>query len=286
MQSVVRARRVLGQLLGWLLVWGSLSGCGVITERVAGWYITRKLDSYLDLESAQKKAARVQVDAALTELRREELSHWVSFLREVRAAVHAGLSEDDIGRLQRHYDGRLDAGVDLLSPFFANVLVGLSAEQLDFFAQRMREDVDEHYEERTLEPDERRRVIEKRALRVVTDLTGDLSDPQTEAMRAILRSVPDERPAQYRAAHANIARFRLAMAGAPTAENIVKLLRAMWDERYDGLGPGRGKTERRAEQRQALYRASHLLDERQRAHVEATLTERIVTLKRFVLAGS
>lgn len=259
-----------------------VAGCTSATERVVAWYITRKLDGYLDLTSEQKKAARARVDESLATLRGGELSHWISFLREVRQGLHEGMSEVDVERLQRHYDARLDAGVDLLAPRFAPLLAALSPAQVDHFAERMREDVDEHYEDLKMPPAKRRANVEERVLDYLEDFVGDLSDRQEDEVRALIRAQPDERHLQYRSAHANIGRFRAFLATGPDAAAIEAELHAMWQRRYDGLGPGRDKSVRRAEQRKALYAVYRMLDAEQRAHAEEELTERIQKLKRFL----
>lgn len=267
----------------WAVLALSLAGCTQLTERAAGWYVTRKLDSYLDFSAAQKRAARERVDATLERLRRDELPRWISLLREIRHGIHAGLEEPDIERLQRRYDALLDAAVALISPELSVILADLSPAQLDHFAARMREDVEERYEERSLPPEKRQAAIEKRTLKALRGFVGDLSDAQEAAVLEILRNQPDERPAQYEAAHAHITQFRAFMARGPSAAEIDQELRAMWAHRYDALGPGRDQATRRKEQRTALLSVYHLLDAKQRAHAEEKLSDRVRTLKRFVL---
>ena len=263
----------------------SLAGCSAAGERLVGWYVTRTLDGYFDFSSAQKRAARVQVDQTLELMRQTELPHWVSYLREVRQGIHDGLTEEDIARLQRHYDARLDQSVALLAPRLALMLAQLDAAQLDHFAARMREDVDEQYEELKLAPDERRAAVEKRALDAVEKGVGDLSEAQEQGIRSLLRALPNERPVQYRSARDNIARFRAFMAQRPDVPTIEAQLHTMWEHRYDALGPGRDKTARRSEQRRWLLAVYRMLTPEQREHAEEGLTERIQMLKRFLVTG-
>ena len=100
----------------------------------------------------------------------------------------------------------------------------------------------------------------------------------------LIRSLPDERPKQYRSAKVHIARFRAFMATHPSEASISDELTAMWTHRYDALGAGHDKTSRRAQQRQWLLSVYRLLSSEQRRHAEDKLTDRIVSLKRFVLA--
>jgi Family of unknown function (DUF6279) len=272
------------KLVPWLaLAAALLVGCSSVTVRLAGWYVTRRLDAYLDFTSDQKARARMRVDEALTVLRSREIPAWITLLGELRAGLHDGLDETRIAELQRKYDARLDAGVALLAPRFAIVLAELDGAQLDHFAERMREDLDEHYEERSLAPAERARRIEDRALDVLEDAVGDLDDDQEARFRALVRSLPDERPAQYRSAQEHVTRFRAFMATKPSAAAIDATLRELWEHRYDGLGPGRDKTTRRAEQRKGWLAVDRLLTQRQRARAEAHVSERMRTLARFAL---
>lgn len=284
----VRSRACVFGLVRLLLLLALASGaaaCSATGERLVGWYVTRTLDDYFDFSSPQKRAARVQVDATLELLRQTELPHWVSFLREVRQGIHDGMTEDDIARLQRHYDARLDLGVTLLAPRFAPMLVQLDAAQLEHFTAHMREDVDEQYEDLKLPPDERRAAIEKRALAAVEKAVGDLSEAQEQTIRGLIRALPNERPVQYRSARDNIARFRAFLAQRPDVSKVEAELHAMWEHRYDALGPGRDKAARRAEQRRWLLAVYRILTPEQRGYAEEQLTDRIKMLKRFVVSG-
>ena len=276
--------RSMARVRCWLVcvLLGALGlGCGGTGERLVPWYVTRKIDGYLDLTSAQKERARVVVDATLDELRAGELPRWISLFREVRSGIHDDLAEADLARLQRHYDERLDAGVRLLAPRLASLLVSLDAAQLDHFAERMRQDVDEQYEELALPKSERAAALEKRALSAVRDSVGRLDEHQQARIRALVRALPDERALQYRSANEHITRFRAFMAGRPSQAAIVETLSAMWEHRYDALGPGHDKTSRRAQQRAWLIAVYRLLTPAQRSYAEEKLTQRIQMLKRF-----
>ncbi|MET0343845.1 MAG: DUF6279 family lipoprotein [Polyangiales bacterium] len=266
-----------------LLLSSLVGACASTGERLIPWYVTRRIASYLDLTSAQKKDARVVVDDTLHVLRRSEIPHWIDLLREIRGAVHDGLDDARIARLQAKYDARLDAGVALLAPRLARLLTQLDAGQLDHFAERMREDVEAQYDELTLPPRERGPEIEKRALKVLRKEVGSLSDAQEDAVRALIRALPNERVKQHASALDHIARFRAFLAVRRSDAEIASTLSAMWDHRYDALGVGRDKTARRAEQRAWLLGVYRLLTSTQRAHVEAQITERIEMLKRFAV---
>lgn len=274
----VSSRLVLCTLLGILAV-----GCTSAGERVVPWYITRKLDSYLDLTSSQKDFARATVDDSLHVARTSELPHWVSLLREVRQGIQQGLDDDAIARLQRHYDARLDITVQLLAPRLSAILARLDDRQVDHFCARLREDLKDQYKELNKSPAERTKEIEKRSLKAIEDLVGDLSDTQEQTLRGLIRSLPNERGKQSVSAEQHIARFAAFMHTHKGAVQIESELRAMWEHRYDALGPGHDKAARRAQQRKWLLAAYQLLTAEQRAHAAEVITDRIVMLKRFVL---
>lgn len=247
------------------------------------WYITRKLDSYLDLTSAQKDFARATVDDSLHVARTSELPHWVSLLREVRQGIQQGLDDDAVSRLQRRYDARLDITVQLLAPRLSAILARLDDRQVDHFCARMREDLRDQYKELAKSPAERTKEIEKRSLKAIEDLVGDLSDGQEQTLRSLIRSLPNERGKQSASAEQHIARFAAFMHTHPAAPQIETELLAMWEHRYDALGPGHDKAARRAQQRKWLLAAYQLLTVEQRAHAQEVITDRIVMLKRFVV---
>ena len=261
------------------------SGCTAATERVVPWYITRKLDSYLDLTSQQEVVARATVDEILLLARTGELPHWISLLREVRQGIHQGLTDEAVARLQRRYDARLDIAVVLLVPRLASLLAQLDKTQIDHFAARMHDDLKEQYKELDKPPAERAAAIEKRGLKAIEDLVGDLSDEQKRSVRGLIRAIPNERTSQNRSAAQHIERFRAFMSERPSAARIEAELREMWEHRYDALGPGHDKTARRAQQRKWLLSVYQLLTAEQRAHAEEVITDRIVMLKRFVING-
>jgi hypothetical protein len=112
---------------------------------------------------------------------------------------------------------------------------------------------------------------------------GELSDAQEESVRRLIRALPNERPVQFRSSLENIARFRGFMAQAPSSGTLELELKRMWEHRYDALGSGHDKAARRAVQRKWLLDVYQLLTPDQREHAEGVVTDRIITLKGWVL---
>jgi hypothetical protein len=281
----LRAWHVLRMLVLWTLLGSVAAGCSAAGERIVPWYITRKLDGYLDLTSAQKDFARATVDETLRLARSSELPHWISLLREMRQGIHDGLDDASIARLQRRYDERLDVAVQLLAPRLANILVQLDDRQIAHFCARMRKDLKDQYKELDKPPAERAKAIEERGLDAIEDLVGDLSDAQERTLRSLIRSVPNERLKQNQSAEQHIDRFAGFMHTHPSAPLIEAELRDMWEHRYDALGPGHDKTARRTQQRKWLLGVYQMLTAEQRTHAEEVISDRIVMLKRFVISG-
>jgi hypothetical protein len=269
--------------LAWLALL-LLTGCSGTSERIVGWYVTRTLDGYFDFTSEQKREVRASVDESIALVRREELPPWINLLREARQGIHDGLDEPKVERLQRRYDERIEIAEQLLTPRAAPLLAKLGPAQLDHFEKRVREQLDDQYEDlRDDSPEERAEKLEERALDLIEDFVGNLGDQQAQQVRTLIRQLPDEREAQYRTARQNLAHFRAFMASAPGADAIAAELHAMWVRRYEGLGAGHDKETRRAQQRAWLLSVYRLLDAEQRAHAEEELSDRIRALKRWVL---
>ncbi|MET0283079.1 MAG: DUF6279 family lipoprotein [Polyangiales bacterium] len=266
-----------------LLALSMLMTVGCSSERIAGWYITRKIDGYFDLTSEQKSELRASVDETIDLARRDELGRWISFMREVRQGLHDGLSEEKLATLQRHYDQRIDVAVHLLTPRVAPLLVQLDDRQVGHFAKRVSDDLAKGYEDLQLPVEKRRAKLEKKALELVEDFVGDLSDEQEVAVRALIRKLPNERDKQYQSAKDNLQHFTTFMATRPTVPALESELYAMWEHRYDALGVGHEREARRAFQRTWLLSVYQLLTPEQRAHAEEELSDRIRSLKRYVL---
>jgi hypothetical protein len=266
-----------------LLALSLLMVAGCSSERIAGWYITRKIDGYFDLTSEQKHALRASVDDTIELVRRDELGRWISFMREVRQGFHEGLSEQRLATLQRHYDQRIEVAVHILVPRVAPLLAQLEGHQVDHFAKRVTEDLAKGYEDLKLPPEKRREKLEKKALEFVEDFVGDLSETQEVAVRALIRRLPNERDKQYASSLENLAHFRAFMATRPTVPALQSELYSMWEHRYDALGRGHERDARRAFQRTWLLSVFQLLTLEQRAHAEEKISDRIRSLKRYVL---
>src|SRR5690349_10839999 len=82
----VRSHLTLLALLLSLLV----SACSSASTKVAGWYITRQIDHYVDLTSAQHDLVRPAVDREVDRVRREDLPRWIDLLRGVRDQIQHG----------------------------------------------------------------------------------------------------------------------------------------------------------------------------------------------------
>src|SRR5690349_20905319 len=106
-----------------------LSACSLTSTRLAGWYVTRQIDSYLDLTSEQKSRIRPHIDAEVDRMRSQDLPHWVNLLRWVRELTQEGPSDERVRALQHRYDELLDAGVARLTPQFAPLLAELDDDQ-------------------------------------------------------------------------------------------------------------------------------------------------------------
>lgn len=267
--------------LGGACLW--LSGCAGVSVQLAGWYIARQIDSYLDLAGEQRRALRAHVDEQLDVLRREELPRWLHLMRQTRDAVGKGTNEAELAQLLAGYDALLDRAVDQLTPSIAQVLSGLSDAQIAHFEKRMLEKHEDTYEALALPPARQREKLDEHTIEAIEDITGDLGAEQKKAILARTRALIDERPIRYEVDKRRIVDFAKFLRGHPGAPAIDAELHRLWDTRYEVLGPGRDRTSRRIEQSRVLLAIDRTLSPEQRKHAVATVNDRIRLAKRFLL---
>jgi hypothetical protein len=265
----------------------TLGGCS--SERLAGWYATRKLDEYLDLDGDQEKRLRQRVDAALAEVRRDTLPAWIALLREGRGQMAVHPTEAQIARAQDRYDQILDAAVAQLVPHLAPVLAELDDAQIDHFVRKLRARLDDNFEEQLVSGDARRKKLDAHVVDGLEDVIGDLDKQQRQTILAAVHALPDDRALQYRIDRQTLAdfqRFLHARRRDPQRERsdaIAHELRRMWAVRYSELGPARDRETRLAEQRKLLLTISETMTPKQRARGVATIDGHIATAKKFAL---
>lgn len=262
--------------------------CGACSasERLAGWYVTRQIDGYLDLDSTQKKALRVRVDAQLQRLRANELPRWLFVLRETRNTLARGASDEQLKSLQQRYDGLLDDAAQQLTPDLAVVLADLNDSQISHFEQQLKEQQDESYEERHLPTEERLEETDERVFDAIESLVGELSDGQKQSISRLVRALPDERPVRYQVERKRIVTTAKLLRSHPGAAAVEAELQRLWRSRYDELGKGRDIRSRRAEQRHVLLFIDRLLTPEQRATAVANMNKLILRVREFQLPAA
>lgn len=277
-----RSRQRLA-LLALLLAALLSSACSTTTERLAGWYVTRKIDSYLDLDGQQKKVVRERVDAHLTRLRQHELPRWLFVLRETRDTLQSGATEAKLESLQQRYDRLFDEAALQLIPDLALTLSELRDAQIDHFTRRLRENQDKAYDERDMSPEQRRKDTDEHVFEAIEGLVGDLNDEQKRAISKLVQAMPDERPIRYEVERRRIAAAGKFLRGHPGAPAIAAELERLWRTRYEELGKGRDLVTRRREQRSFLLSLDALLTPEQRAEGVENLNKLIRRAKKLVL---
>lgn len=273
-----RAALLLFALLAALVA----GGCS--SERLAGWYVTRKLDDYLDLSRDQEERTRARVDDALAVVRKDTLPGWIALLREGRERMSTPPTDAQLVRLQDRYDALLDRAVAELIPHLAPVLADLDDAQVGHFARQLRKLLDKTYEDQLVSGDARRKLQDALIVKGIEDVTGRLSTAQKETILAAAHTLPDDREAQYRADRQTIDRLQTFLRGQPDAPAVARELARMWAERYAQLGPQRTRTVRLAEQRKLMLTISGVMTDAQRKRGAESITEQIVSAKRFLPA--
>ncbi|MFW5925220.1 MAG: DUF6279 family lipoprotein [Myxococcota bacterium] len=271
----------LGVVAVCIAIAGLSAGC--TGERIAGWYVTRKIDGYLDLSSTQKDWVRSRVDHHLIALRKEMLPEAVRLMRRTRAVVARRPTRAEVKKLQRAVDDLVDRFVARLVPDTAALFAMLNDAQIEHFRTEVRADLDDSYGDLPKAPNERKKDAAEKLVEAVEDWVGDLTKPQVAGLLGLAKQLPDERPAIYRANVARLNDFVTFLRDDPDRQAIARKLGHMWRTRYEGLGPDRGHESRRAEQRRVLLTIDRMLTMEQRRHVVDEINDRIAKIKRYAL---
>jgi hypothetical protein len=277
-QSVGRRLTALG-----LLVLFLATGCTATSTRVAGWYVTRQIDNYVDLTSAQKELVRPAVDLEIDRIRREDLPRWLDLIRGIRDAIQHGPTDQGALALQLRYDHLLDAAVMRMAEQFAPLFADLSPAQIDFFEPKLVEHIDKLFKEQKLPPDERREAQDEALIDGIEKLSGDLSDAQQAAILKSVHALPDDRPARYKNDRNRAFSFIKFLRTDPSKQAIETELKRLWATRFDALGPGFDLDTRRNTQRGLLLSLDKLMTVEQRAHAVEHLNEQLLKARKWVL---
>jgi len=259
-----------------------LLGCTSTTTRVAGWYVTRQIDDYLDLTGDQKDQVRARVDGLIAEIRRDELPKALYLMRLIRDAIGQDQVAPRIDDLQARSDALLERAAARLIPELGWALSQLDDAQIAHFEGKLRENVDALYKDQKLAPTERRKRADEQLIEGLEKAVGDLSAAQQQAILLAAHALPDDRAARYQADLSRIASTGKLLRTHPGQAAIEGELRRLWETRYE-VGAGRDKLVRRAEQRGFLLSVDRAMTSEQRAHAVESLNERIRGLARFEL---
>lgn len=255
-----------------------VGGCSA--SRLAGWYTTRKIDKYLDLTSEQKKYVRSRVDHHIESLRRSASTDVIPVLKHVRYVTAKGATEREIEKLQGDFDALFDLFVAKITPDAASVFAFLEPNQIDRFHRKMREGIDEAYEDIR---DRSQEEADEKLIDAVEKWTGSLDAEQKRKILAVTRGLQRERSAAFDAHRRRLDRFVALVRTKPGAPAIEAELLRLWKTRYEAMAPDRTAEEQRAEQRKVLLTIDGLLNEKQRKHAVAEVDKRIRQIRRFAL---
>lgn len=141
------------------------------------------IDSYLDLDGAQKAHLKDRLRAWAAWHRREELPQWQALLRQAGTALDDGVvTADELLALERGARASLERCLQQAAPLAAPVLAGLRPEQWLHLQRKMDEKAAEWREEQS-----GRGGAAERAKRYTTQLErwlGDLDRPTRKQARA------------------------------------------------------------------------------------------------------
>ena len=123
----------------------ALTGCSGLTlaynqlPLLGGLWI----DSYLDLDGAQKARMKDKLRAWATWHRREELPQWQALLRQARTALDQGMTADDLLALERSARASLERCLQHAAPLAAPVLADMRPEQWQHLQKKLDDNTNE-----------------------------------------------------------------------------------------------------------------------------------------------
>jgi hypothetical protein len=261
----------------------ALVGTACSSSRIAGWYLTRRIDSFLDLSSDQKRWVRARVDHHIEELRSELTTEVLPLLRRVRATVARGPTEGELARFQLEMEALFDRFVDRVVSDTAIVLASLEPHQIARFHKKMRQGIDESYEDVRVPKADRRKKADDKLIESLEKWTGSLQGWQVARVLGVVHDLPDTRPAVYRAQVQRLHRFTAFLRKHPGREAIARELQRLWDTRYEAMAPGSTQEAQQADQRRVLLTVDRVLTPKQREKVLDSIDTQISRLKRFAL---
>jgi hypothetical protein len=259
-----------------------LGGCAGTTSKVAGWYVTRQIDDYLDLTSDQKDQVRARVDVLIDEIRHKELPQVLYLMRLVRDAIASNQVPGRISDLQQRSDRYLDHAASRLIPELAWLMTQLNDAQISHFESKLREAVDKIYADQKLPSAERRHKLDEQLIESLEKAVGTLSEGQKRTILSAAHALPDERGARYRFDLARIQSTGKFLRTHPPQAAIEAELGRLWATRYD-IESGRDKTARQGEQQSFLLTIDRTVSEQQRTFAVEKLNDQIRSMARFVL---
>lgn len=115
-----------------------LVGCSSLTlaynqlPTLAGFWI----DGYLDLDRAQGRQLKTQLQAWQAWHRREELPQWVALLKQAQAALDGGVTQDELMALERGARSSVERSLQHAAPLAAPLLASLRPAQWQHLQRR------------------------------------------------------------------------------------------------------------------------------------------------------
>lgn len=246
-----------------------------LVYRNADWLAYRWADGLLDADSTQSEQWPPLFEQVMHEHRRELLPQVVALLQQTSKLAERGVSTTDLDCLWQGANRLIETHARLVVPTAAQVLSGISAAQIE----HLRAELDERnaeYREDYLDPDpaEREAARVERFTERVEHWTGDLSTEQARLVEAAVQRMPDVAGEWLRYRERQQQHLLAMLREDRGMQALEDFLFAWWVERA-GRGPAlvEAYPHLRDGWIQMLAALDTTLDERQRAHVLASITD-------------
>lgn len=158
------------------------TGCGFATRLAYNhldWIAFGRIDDYVDLERAQRRALEGTFNDWWHWHRRTQMAEYADFLRELATALETGWTRAQLGEAIGRVDVYYDASVTEMLPFARQTLAALSDEQVAELLENLDERAQEYAEGSVeLSEAERRERSAERARDSLADRLGRLTPEQ------------------------------------------------------------------------------------------------------------
>lgn len=199
MNRILQSRRVRGRGPVIILCLLMVSGCGIKWWYNHVDYLMRlRIDRYFDITSQQEAFVINRLEEHMRWHRYKGVPVHIRFLAETQRRVADGVAPDEIFWFFDQYREQLRLIVERLSADSVQFLMQLEEEQIDGFAEQLKEENEAYDVRLNMSVEERRAHRADSTIEFLEEWLGGLSDEQESEVRKLSQALPDRFEPWYR----------------------------------------------------------------------------------------